>query len=78
MAKEHPHTGATRELIVQQDGSFAVKVTIPGSHPTMVTGFASKASAQAWMASHKRQVATGNDLRLRTLPPPALNDEKRS
>jgi hypothetical protein len=63
----HPHTGATYQLFRQPDGSFGVKVSIPDTHPTMVTEFATEVAAEAWVKNHKQQVALGNSLRRRTL-----------
>jgi hypothetical protein len=51
--------------VAPRNGSFAVKVSIPGSHPTMVTGFSTEPAATAWMANHTREVAEGNSLRRR-------------
>jgi hypothetical protein len=67
MDKEpHPHKGATYRLVRQRDGSFGVKVSILGNHPTVVTGFATELAAEAWMAKHKQEVAQGNSLSRRT------------
>ena len=65
---QHPHAGATYLLVRQRDGSFGVKVTIPDTHPTVVTGFETEAGAEAWIAKHKREVASGNTLRRRSFP----------
>jgi hypothetical protein len=36
-------------------GMFGVEVVIPDTNPTMVSGFATEASAQAWVVAHKKQ-----------------------
>ena len=59
--EQHPHAGATYELVHQKDGSFGVKVTIPDTHPTVVTGFSTEAAAEAWMPKHKQDVASGSN-----------------
>ena len=64
--EQHPHAGATYQLVHREDGGFGVKVTIPESHPAMVTGFATEAAAEAWMARHKQEIASGNSLRRQT------------
>jgi hypothetical protein len=55
-------------MIQQADGSFVVKVSIPDTFPTTVTGFGTEAAAAAWIANHKKEIANGNSLRRRTLP----------
>jgi len=57
MARTHPHAEATYRVISLPGGSFGVEVTIPDTYPTKVSGFATKAAAQAWIAQHKRRVA---------------------
>jgi hypothetical protein len=59
----HPHAEAVYTIIPLNDGKFAVEVTIPGSHPTKVTGLDTEAAAEAWIERHKTQVATGSILR---------------
>jgi hypothetical protein len=59
LVEPHPHSGATYRLVPQLDNSFGVEVTIPGMSPTTVTGFASQADAERWMAKHKDEVAAG-------------------
>ena len=56
MPKTHPHAEATYRVIPLDDGSFGIEVSIPDSHPTMVTPFASEADAEAWIADHQRRV----------------------
>ena len=63
MENKHPHSGATYRIIPRANRSFAVEVTIPDMHPTTVTGFATKADAERWIASHKEGVAQSNSLR---------------
>ena len=67
MDKEHPHTGATYQMVQQADGSFAIRVSIPDAFPTMVTGFGSETAAAAWVANHQKEIANGNWLRHRAI-----------
>ena len=55
---DHPHLEATYKLTAV-DGGFAVEVTIPETKPTKVSGFDTQAKAEAWIARHKANVATG-------------------
>ena len=59
----HPQLEAVYRTIPLDDGKFAVEVTIPGSHPTKVTGLDTQAAAEAWIERHKTQVATGTIMR---------------
>lgn len=59
MAMGHPHAEAVYRLIPLDDGKFAVEVSIPGTHPTKVTGLDNQAAAEAWVERHKSRVATG-------------------
>jgi hypothetical protein len=59
----HPHAEAVYRVMPLDDGTFAVEVTIPGSHPTKVTGLDTQAAAEAWIERHKTQIATGTILR---------------
>ena len=65
-AQPHPHSGAIYRLTAWPDDSFGVEVTIPDMPPTTVTGFASRAEADRWIAKHKEEVAVGNSLRHRS------------
>jgi len=56
MAKEHPHAGASYRVVSQQDLTFGVEVSVPGSFPAMVTSFATEQMAEAWIADYKRRV----------------------
>ena len=58
MPKIHPHAEATYRVIALGNGSFGVEVTIPDSHPTTVTMFKSETDAEAWIAEHRRRVAS--------------------
>jgi hypothetical protein len=60
MATAHPHAEAAYKLITQDDGGFAVEVTVPDTEPTKVTGFDTQAKAEAWIERHKANVATGS------------------
>jgi hypothetical protein len=66
MENSHPHSGATYRTIRQADGSFGIEVRIPGTHPTLVTSFASEDAAALWIAKHQAQIAEGNALRRTT------------
>ena len=77
MKKEHPHAGATYQIVQQLDGSFGVEVTIPDTYPTMVTGFSTEAAAAAWATKHKEEVANGNSLRRTPLFAETLTAQKR-
>jgi hypothetical protein len=57
VAKTHPHADASYLVISLPNGSFGVQVSIPDTHPTTVTSFATEADAQAWIARHKNRVA---------------------
>ena len=60
---DHPHAGATYDIGQGADGGFTVTVSIPGSHPTRVSGFACEADAVAWSVKHKERVDRGEPLR---------------
>jgi hypothetical protein len=59
MEREHPHLGATYEIVRQTDDTFGVKVNFPLAPRVNVTGFATKGLAITWITSHKRDIATG-------------------
>jgi hypothetical protein len=61
--REHPHLGATYE-IAEKDGLFAVRVTIPETHPTTVSGFKSRGDAEQWIERHKAGIAKGAPQRI--------------
>ena len=56
--KTHPHAEAAYKVVTVSDGSFAVEVTIPDSHPAKVSPFATEADAEAWITEHRRRVET--------------------
>lgn len=58
MPKTHPHAEATYRVIPVDDGSFAIEVSIPDSHPTTVSKFTTEADAEAWIAEHRQRVQT--------------------
>jgi hypothetical protein len=66
MENSHPHSGATYRTIRQAAGSFGIEVTIPGTHPTLVTSFSSEDTAALWIAKHQAQIAEGNAFRRTT------------
>jgi hypothetical protein len=57
MKKAHPHAGAAYRVMPLSGGTFGVEVVIPDTDPTMVSGFATEAAAQAWVATHKKQAS---------------------
>ena len=57
MEQRHPHSDAMYRVVIQPDRKFGVEVTIPETHPTTVTSFATAADAAAWIAAHKQRVA---------------------
>jgi hypothetical protein len=56
MPTSHPHADATYRVVSLDDGAFGVEVSIPDTHPTTVTKFASQEAAEAWIASHRDRV----------------------
>jgi hypothetical protein len=60
MVKTHPHTEATYRVISLPGGTFGVEVSIPNTHPTTVSAFATTADAEAWIANHKSRVEAHN------------------
>jgi hypothetical protein len=65
MEKRHPHFGATYKIVPRPDATFAVEVAIPGSALVNITGFATEKLANAWVASHAAEIATGTEARLK-------------
>ncbi len=53
MPATHPHADAAYATVPHKDGGYAVEVLIPNSSPTIVSGFATAAAANAWAARHK-------------------------
>jgi len=56
MPKTHPHAEASYRILSEEDGSFAIEVTIPDTHPTKITPFATQSDAERWIADHRRRV----------------------
>jgi hypothetical protein len=56
--RTHPHAEATYRIVPQKDMTYGVEVSIPGTHPTMVTGLATEQDAAAWVERHKQRVQT--------------------
>ena len=56
MAKSHPLAEAVYRVLALDDNVFGVEVSIPDTHPTMVTKFASQEAAQAWITAHRERV----------------------
>ena len=61
--REHPHLGATYEIL-EKDRLFAVRVTIPETHPTTVSGFTSRRAAEQWIERHEAGIAKGPPQRI--------------
>jgi hypothetical protein len=49
----HPHAEAAYRIVLLDGGHYGVEVTIPETHPTMVSGLASQNAAEAWISNHK-------------------------
>ncbi len=56
MPISHPHAEATYRILTLDDGSFGVEISIPETHPTTVTKFASREAAEAWINGHRERV----------------------
>ncbi len=63
MPRPHPHAEATYRVFTDDDGSFAVEVTIPDTHPTKVSPFATHGDAENWITDHKRRVEAQTNIR---------------
>ena len=59
MAQQHPYASAAYRVLPQKDKTYGVEVTVFGAYPAMVTSFATKQKAEAWIEEHKRRVAEG-------------------
>jgi len=71
--RTHPHAEALYEVVALGAGAFGVRVSIPDTSPTMVSGFNTEAAAEAWIASHKSRVLAQSQPRtmFRRSPPAA-------
>lgn len=71
--RTHPHAEALYEVVALGAGAFGVRVSIPDTSPTMVSGFNTEAGAEAWIASHKSRVLAQSQPRtmFRRSPPAA-------
>ena len=56
MPHTHPHAEASYRVIPLDGEGFAVEVSIPDSHPTRVSKFATEADAEAWIVAHRHRV----------------------
>ena len=63
--KPHPHAEATYSVFQQDDKTFGVRVTIPDTYPTTVSGFATQALADAWVADHRQKALSGESIKRR-------------
>ena len=59
MSYNHPHVLATYRIVIREDMALAVEVSVPGTAPTMISGFSTDVQAEQWIANHKAQVAKG-------------------
>ncbi|MGA7327212.1 MAG: hypothetical protein WBX25_22680 [Rhodomicrobium sp.] len=57
MAQQHPYASAAYRVLPQKDKTYGVEVSVFGAYPAMVTSFATKQKAEAWIKEHKRRVA---------------------
>jgi hypothetical protein len=57
--QQHPHLGATYKTVAQDNGTYNVEVTIPGSAVVTISKFKTEAAASAWIADHERQITQG-------------------
>jgi hypothetical protein len=57
MEPRHPPADATYRVVRQCDRTFGVEVTVPDTHPTTVTSFATEADAEAWIVTHRQRVS---------------------
>jgi hypothetical protein len=64
--RKHPHADAVYRIIETPDRAYGVEVAIPDSSPAVVTSFATEDAAEAWIATHKRQVESGPLKRTKT------------
>jgi hypothetical protein len=56
MAMQHPHTDAQYTIVHRPDASYGIRIEIPAQEPAIVTGFASRSEAEAWIAKHRQRV----------------------
>ena len=60
MPQPHPHAGATYEIIARKDGAFEIAVLMPDPPSAVtITGLATRAAAERWIAQHQAAVAAG-------------------
>ena len=57
--KQHPHLGATYEILEKHVGGCTVEVKVPGALPATISGLATRADAEQWIERHKQGVAQG-------------------
>ena len=58
MPISHPHAEAVYRVVAMDGGVFGVEITIPDTHPTTVTSFASEEAAEAWITAHRERVVS--------------------
>ncbi len=59
MDKTHPHLGATYKTVAQDNGTYNVEVTVPGSAVVTISEFKTEETAATWIADHQRQISQG-------------------
>lgn len=69
--RTHPHAEAVYDVVSLDAGGFGVKVSIPDTNPTMVSGFNTAAAAEAWIAAHKSRVQAQSQPRTVFRRPPS-------
>jgi hypothetical protein len=57
-----PHPDAKYRIFARRDRTLGVEVVIPDTQPTTVTGFATAADAEAWIAVHNQRIADSKAL----------------
>jgi hypothetical protein len=75
--KEHPHLGATYE-IVERGASFAVEVKVPGTLPAVMSGFDTRRDAEGWVERHKAEVARACPSGCASTPTPRADPRHRA
>ena len=54
--RTHPHAEAVYDVVSLDADGFGVKVSIPDTNPTMVSGLDTKDAVEAGLALHKSRV----------------------
>jgi len=56
MANLTPTEPTGFRIFLQNDSTYAIEVTIPGSFPTIIKSFATEALAEAWISSYRERL----------------------